>query len=322
MFRHIVFGACAILLSHYALHVQAAATRKPARLIVPYTPGGSSDLVARVLADKLTDELNERVVVENRPGAGGIVGTELGAKAAPDGKTLLLAYTGTFSILPNLSPQIPYDPVRDFAPVTTVSTWTYLLVVHPSLPVKSVKELRALAASRPGELNFGSPGSGSVPHFAAVRFQNMANLNLVHVPYKGGSPAMMDLLAGQLQLYFASGPIALPHIKTNKLRLLAATSLRRSKLYPDVPTISESGLTGYDITAWYGIAVPAKTPKEIVDATHKAIVNAVKNPDYAPKLAAHGIEPMYTSPGEFLTLIKNEGQLYARLIKEGNIKAD
>ncbi len=322
MFHHVVFVACAMLLSHLALHVQAAETRKPARLIVPYAPGGSSDLVARVLADKLTDELNQRVIVENRPGGGGIVGTDLGAKAAPDGKTLLLAYTGTFSILPNLSPNLPYDSVRDFVPVTTVSTWTYLLVVHPSLPVKSTKELIALAASRPGELNFGSPGSGSVPHFAAVRFQSMANLNLVHVPYKGGSPAMIDVLAGHLHLYFASGPIALPHIKTNKLRLLAATSLKRSRLYPDVLTISESGLTGYDVTAWYGIAVPANTPKEVVDATHKAIVNVVKNPDYAPKLAAHGIEPTHTSPSEFLTLIRNESRLYAQLIKEGNIKGD
>ncbi len=322
MFHHIVFIACAMLLSHHALHVQGAETRKPARLIVPYTPGGSSDLVARVLADKLRDELNQRVMVENRPGAAGVVGTDLGAKAAPDGKTLLLAYTGTFSILPNLSPKIPYDPVRDFAPVTTVSTWTYLLVVHPSLPVKSIKELIALAASRPGELNFGSPGSGSVPHFAGARFQSMANLNLVHVPYKGGSPAMMDLLAGQLHMYFASGPIALPHIKTNKLRLLAATSLKRSRLYPDVPTISELGLIGYEITAWYGIVVPARTPKEVVHTTHKAIVSIVKNADYALKLAAHGIEPMHTSPSEFLTLIKNESQLYAEIIKEGNIKAD
>lgn len=322
MSRHIVLIACAMLLSHHALHVQGAETSKLARLIVPYTPGGSSDLVARLVADKLGDQLKQRVVVENRPGAAGAVGTDLGAKAMPDGKTLLLAYTGTFSILPNLSPKIPYDPVRDFAPVTTVSTWTYLLVVHPSLPVKSITELIKLAASRPGELNYGSPGSGSVPHFAGARFQSMAKVNLVHVPYKGGNPAMMDLLAGQLHMYFASGPIALPHIKTSKLRLLAATSLKRSKLYPDVPTISELGLTGYDITAWYGIVVPVKTPKEVVDTTHEAIVNVVKNPDYAPKLATHGIEPMHTSPGEFLTLIKNESQLYARIIKEGNIKAD
>ncbi|MBM3290148.1 MAG: hypothetical protein FJY92_08365 [Candidatus Hydrogenedentes bacterium] len=228
MFRQIVLVTCAIVSGYQTSHVEAAETSKPARLIVPYAPGGSSDLVARLLADKLKDELNQRFIVENRPGAGGVLGTDLGAKAAPDGQTLLLGYTGTFSIIPNLNPKLPYDPVADFVPVTPVTTWGYLLVVHPSLPVKSVKELIALARSRPGELNYGSPGSGSVPHFAGALFQSMAKVSFVHVAYKGGGPAMLDLLGGQLHLYFASGPIALPHINCKE-----ASFIRRCRRSPN-----------------------------------------------------------------------------------------
>jgi tripartite-type tricarboxylate transporter receptor subunit TctC len=308
------------MLGNAASLALAADAPKPTRLIVPFTPGGSSDLVARVLADKLKDTW--RVIVENRPSSGGILGTELGAKAAPDGQTLLLAYNGTFSVNPSVYPKLPYDPLNDFAPITLVSTWVYLLVVHPALPVSTVRQLIKLAAARPGELNYGSPGSGSGPHLAAALFQSMAKLNLQHVPYTGGNPAMMDLLAGQLHLYFASGPISLAHVKAGKLKLLAATSERRSRLYPDVPTISESGLKGYDMTSWYGIAVPAKTPKGTIDTLHTALSAAVKRQDFADQLAVHGIEPAHTTPSEFSLLIRREIELYAKIVKEANVKAE
>ena len=295
---------------------------RPVRLIVPFAAGGSSDLVARLLSDKLREGLNRRVIVENRAGAGGIAGTELAAQAAPDGNTMLLAYTGTFSISPNLYVRLPYDPIGDFSPVTLVTTWPYFLVVHPSLPVKSVKELIVLAVSRPGELSYGSSGNASGPHLAGALFQTMNKLNLVHVPYKGGSPALMDLLGGRLQIYFGSGPIALPHVKTGKLRMLATTSLVRSKLHSDIPTMSEAGVKRYDITSWYGIVVPAKTPRSIVDAIHKATVDVVKKPEFADALASHAIEPIYNSPAEFSALIRKEIDSYAKLVNEANVRAE
>jgi len=313
-----LFASCITTLPAHA----AEFSGKPMRLIVPYTPGGSSDLVARLLADRLQTELSQRIIVENRPGAGGILGTDLGGQAAPDGHTLTLSYTGTFSILPNLQPKMPYDPLTTFNHVSTVSAWSYLLVVHPSLPARSVQELIALAAKRPGELNYGSSGNGSVPHFAGALFASMAKIKMTHIPYKGGGPAMVDVLAGQLQLYFASGPISIPHVKTGRLRLLASTSLQRSKLNPDVPTISELGVKGYEITAWYGVAVPAKTPQANVEALHKAIVRVTNAKDYADRLAVHGIEPAQSAPGELASTIKREMAVYARIVKEANVKAE
>jgi tripartite-type tricarboxylate transporter receptor subunit TctC len=289
---------------------------------VPFSPGGSSDLVARLLADKLRDALPQRVVVDNRAGAGGMLGTELGAKAPPDGQTLLLAYTGTFSISPSLYPKIAYDPVADFAPITLVTTSTYLLVAHPTLPVTSVKELVALAARRPGELNYGSSGNGSAPHLAGALFTSMAKIRMQHVPYKGGAPAMIDVLAGQLQVYFGSGPITIPHVKVKKLKLLASTSATRSKLYPEVPTISESGLKGYEMTSWYGVVAPAKTPKATIDSLHTAITEVVKRSDFAEQLAAQAIEPAHTTPAELAALVAREIPLYAKIVKEANVRAE
>jgi tripartite-type tricarboxylate transporter receptor subunit TctC len=300
----------------------ADSTGKPIRLIVPFSPGGSSDLVARLLADKLKDGLPQRVVIDNRAGAGGMLGTELGAKAPPDGQTLLLAYTGTFSISPALYPKIAYDPVADFAPITLVTTSVYLLVVHPTLPVASVKELIALAAKRPGELNYGSAGNGSAPHLAGALFQSMARVSMQHVPYKGGAPAMIDVLAGQLEVYFASGPISIPHVKSKRLKLLAATSAVRSKLYPDVPTIAEAGVKGYEMTSWYGVVVPAKTPKPTIDALYAAITDAVKRPDFAEQLAVQGIEPAHTTPSELAALIGREIPLYAKIVKEAKVRPE
>lgn len=299
-----------------------AASKPPARLIVPFTPGGSSDIVARILVDKLRDGLNQRIIVDNRPGAGGTLGTDLVAKAAPDGQTLLLAYTGAFSINPNLHQKLPYDPLADFALVTPVTTTVYVLVAHPSLPIRTVKDLLALARARPNELNFGSSGNGSAPHLAGALFQVMGKVSMQHVPYRGGGPAIMDVVAGQLQVYFGSGPPILPHVKTGRLRAIASTSAKRSKLYPELPTISESGVPGYEVTSWYGLALPAKTPKPILDALHKATVDVVKRSDFMDALAVQGIETIHMSPGEFTELVKQELVLYARIVKEANIKLD
>ncbi|MCC6535833.1 MAG: tripartite tricarboxylate transporter substrate binding protein [Burkholderiales bacterium] len=298
------------------------ASKPPARLIVPFTPGGSSDLVARMLADKLRDGLNQRVIVENRPGAGGTVGTDLVAKAVPDGQTLLVAYTGTFSINPNLHKKLPYDPLADFTLVTPVTTTVYVLVAHPALPVRSVKDLLALARARPNELNYGSSGNGSAPHLAGALFQVMGKVNLQHVPYRGGGPAIVDLVAGQLHVYFGSGPPVLPHVKTGRLRAIASTSAKRSKLYPDLPTIAESGVPGYEVTSWYGLALPAKAPKPILDGLHKATVEVVKRADFTDTLALQGLETIHMSPAEFTELVKQELALYARVVKEANITLD
>jgi len=308
--------------THWQAVAGEAAGKPPARLIVPFTPGGSSDLVARLLADKLRDGLNQRIVVENRPGAGGTVGTELVAKAAPDGQTLLLAYTGAFSINPNLHKKLPYDPLADFTLVTPITTTVYVLVAHPSLPIRTVKDLLTLARARPNELNFGSSGNGSAPHLAGALFQVMGKVDLQHIPYRGGGPAIVDLVAGQLHVYFGSGPPVLPHVKTGRLRAIATTSAKRSKLYPDLPTIAESGLPGYEVTSWYGLALPAKTPKPVLDALHKATVDVVKRADFTDALATQGIETIHMSPAEFTELVKQELVLYARLVKEANIKLD
>ena len=315
--------ALGVLLAGPALQAIAAesAGKPPARIIVPFTPGGSSDLVARLLAERLREELGQMLVVDNRPGAGGTVGTDLAAKSAPDGQTLLLAYTGTFSINPHLQ-KLPYDPIADFTPITQVTTTAYLLVVHPSIPVKSARELLALAASRPGELNYGSSGIGSAPHLAGALFAVMGKLNLIHVAYRGAGPAMLDLVSGQLHVYFGSGPAVLPHIKTSRLRMLAATSANRSKLYPDVPTISESGLKGYEMTSWYGLVLPAKVPKPIVDALHKAAVDVVKRKDFAEPLAALGLETIHMSPAQFAAFIRDELVLYGKVVKAANIKPE
>jgi len=299
-----------------------APAKPPARIVVPFTPGGSSDLVGRLIADRLREGQNQRFVVDNRPGAGGVVGTELVAKSAPDGQVLILAYTGTFSINPHLYKSLPYDPVADFTPITPVTTTVYLLVVHPSVPAKSVKELVALATARPGDLNYGSSGNGSVPHLGGAMFSAMAKVKLTHVPYRGASPAMIDLVSGQLHVYFGSGPPVLPHVKTGRLKMLASTSAERSKLYPDVPTIAESGIKGYAMTSWYGLALPAKAPKAMVDALHRAATDAVKRSDFVDPLAAQGLETLYMSSAEFAALIKEEMAFYGKIVRAADIRLD
>ncbi len=295
---------------------------KPVRLIVPFTPAGSADTIGRVLADQLARDWPYRVVVDNRSGGAGIIGTELGARAEPDGHTLLLSYVSLLSVNPWLYPQLPYDPVKDLAPITQLTTQAYVLVAHPSVPVKTVKELIALANSKPDQLHYASPGTGTAPHLAGVLFDSMAKTRMTHIPYKGGAPAMVELIGGHTQLYFASGPNALPHVKANRLRMIAVTSAQRSALMPDTPTIAESGVPGYELTAWYGLAVTSKTPKPLVAFLNAEARRAMNTPEAKSKLDAQGVEVLTNTQEQFAQLIRTDLKKYERLVKDANLKAD
>lgn len=320
-----VSGTACLFATSFGLTVPAGALDypvKPIRLIVPYPPGGSADTVARLLAEKLADVWPQKVVVDNRSGAGGIVGTELGATAQPDGYTVLLAYVGTFCVNPGLYRKLPYDTVKDFSPVALLTSSAYFLVLHPSVAAKAVKELIALAKEQPGQITYASSGNGSAPHLAGALFQSMSGLNMVHIPYRGGGPAMIDLVGGHVKIYFASGPVALPHVKTNRLRLLAVTSAARSQLVPETPTVAESGLPGYETTSWYGLAAPAKTPREVIAKLNQDFLKMVHLPDVKERLFVQGIETVGTTPAEFSRIIREDLKKYAKVVKDASIRAE
>lgn len=295
---------------------------KPVRLIVPFTPAGSADTIGRVLADQLSHQWSQRVIVDNRAGGAGIIGTEIGAHAEPDGHTLLLSYVSLLCVNPWLYPKLQYDPIKDLSPVTQLTTQAYVLVVHPSVQAKSVKELIALAQSKPGQLHYASPGTGTAPHLAGVLFDSLARTQMTHVPYKGGAPAMVELIGGQTQLYFASGPNSLPHVKAGRLRMLAITSSRRSELMPELPTIAEAGVPGYELTAWYGLAVTSKTPKPLVAFLNAEVRKAMGTTEVRNKLDAQSVEVLLNSQEEFDRLIRNDLKKYQKLVKDANLKAE
>src|SRR6266700_8099210 len=259
---------------------------KPIRLIVPFTAGGGNDSVARLVGKSLSDSLGQQLVIDNRPGAGGVLGAEIAAKAAPDGYTLFLGGVGSHAVNPNLNDRLPYDPIRDFAPVALLAQAPLVLVVHPSVPAESFKAFVALARSRPGQLNYASNGNGSSSHLAAVMFDSMTGVDMVHVPYKGLSPALTDLLSGRVQLMFSSVVAILPHINAGKLRGLAVTGRRRLPSMPDLPTIAESGLPAYEAGSWYGVLAPAGTPREIVARLNAELVKALAQPEVRTRLLA------------------------------------
>src|SRR5713101_8206380 len=279
---------------------------KPIRLIVPFAAGGGNDSVARLVGKRLSDSLGQPLVVDNRPGAGGVLGADLAAKAAPDGYTLFLGGVGSHAINPNLSDSLPYDPITDFAPVALLAQAPLVLVVHPSVPAESFKAFVALARSRPGQLNYASNGNGSSSHLAAVMFDSMAGVDMVHVPYKGLSPALTDLLSGRVQLMFSSVVAILPHIRAEKLRGLAVTGSRRLPSMPDLPTIAESGLPDYEASSWYGVLAPAGTPKEIIARLNAETVKALDRPGVKSSLLAEGAEPIGGTPEQFAAHIKSE----------------
>jgi tripartite-type tricarboxylate transporter receptor subunit TctC len=295
---------------------------KPVRMIIPFPPGGTTDILARVAAQKLSEALGQQVVPDNRPGAAGNIGTELVAKAPPDGYLLLTAPGSTLTIHPSLYAKLPFDPLKDFAPVTILGIVPNALVVHPSLPARNVKELIALAKARPGELNYASTGAGQSTHLSMELFKTMAGVKITHVPYKGSAPAVTDLLGGHVSLMFDNMPSALPHVKANKIRALAVSTLKRSPVAPEIPTVAESGLPGFEVSVWFAVLAPAATPRPIVDRLNQVLVKALQSPDVRERLSSQGAEPIGNTPEEFTAVMKRDLVKWAKVVRDGNIRLD
>jgi tripartite-type tricarboxylate transporter receptor subunit TctC len=314
-------GLAAALVCVTAAHAQPAYPQKPIRLVAPFAPGGGTDILARLIGQKASEMLGQQIIVDNRGGAGGTIGTEIAAKAPPDGYTLILV-SASHAINPGLYPKLPYDSVSDFAPITQIATSPGILVVNPSLPVKSVKDLIALARAKPGQVNYASAGSGTPPHLAGELFKVMAKIDMVHVPYKGNAPAFADVIGGQVSLIFPTMPSAMPFIKSARLRPLGVTSAKRSPAAPDIPTIAESGLPGYEATSWYGILAPARTPAQIVARLHEVLVAVIAAPDMKDKLAAQGLDPVGNTPQQFAAVIKSEIAKWVKVVKASGAKPE
>jgi len=295
---------------------------RPIRLIVPFPPGGGNDILARAVGVRLGDALGQQVIVDNRGGAGGIIGGQIAATSDPDGYTLFLGSMGSLAHNPALRPNNPYDPIRDFAGVSLLATSPVILVVNPSLAANSVKELIALAKAKPGTLNYGSAGTGSSLHMTGEMFKYTTGINIVHVPYKGTAPALTDLIAGQVQMVFSTMPPPLPHVKTGKLRALGVTSLKRAKVAPNVPTIAESGVPGFEVENWQGIVVPIKTPRALVERLNRELTRLLATPGMADVLGVQGLDPAANTPGEFDKLIRVEIDRWRKLVKAAGIKID
>ena len=305
------------------LAVGAIAQDYPARairIVVPFTPGGATDVVTRIVAQKLSEQFARQVVTDNRGGAGGIVGVEVVAKAAPDGYTLVMGTSGTHAINVSLYPKLAYDPVRDFAPITRVALLPSMIVVHPSVPAKNVRELIALARKNPGRLTYAS--SGSAQYLTGALFTSMAQVEMVHVPYKGGGQALPAQLSGEVALSFSTVVSALPHVTSGRLRGLAVTSAKRTPAAPDFPTVAEAGLPGYEAVSWYGVLAPAGTPHEIVMRLNAEIVGALKLPDVRQLMLAQGAEPVSESPGQFAAVIRAEIAKWGEVVRKSGAKAE
>ena len=295
---------------------------KPIRLVITYPPGGNTDLVGRALALKLGEFMGQQVVVDNRGGAGGVLCSMITAQSAPDGYTIMLGTSAGMVINPLLSRKLTYDPVRDFAPVSMVVIVPQLLVINPQLPVKNVRELIAFAKAKPGYLNAGSSGVGTPNHFGTELLKWLAGVDIVHVPYKGGAPALTDLLGGQIQMAFSSVPAVLPHIKAGRLVALGVGSAKRSPALPNIPTIAEAGVPGYEYTTWYGIFAPAKTPRTLIARLNAEIVKAMETPDIKDRFTALGGDPDPGTPEELRAYMANESAKWAKIIKAANIRVE
>jgi len=303
-----------------ALSAAAQAQSYPARsvrMLVGFPPGGGTDIMARVVGQKLSESLGQQIVVENRPGAGGNIAAEAAAKAAPDGYTLMMGHVAPIAIAPALYPKLPYDPLRDFAPITYVAWSPNVLVVYPGLPAQNVRALIALAKSR--QLRFASSGNGTIQHLAAVSFAQAAGIDMLHVPYKGSSQAAVDLLSGQVDLNFDSVPSVINFVKQDKLRALAVTTKARSAQMPEVPTLAESGLPGFDFSTWWGLFAPAGTPRDAVAKMSAETVRLLKLAETREKLANVGAEPGGGSPEEFASFIRGEIAKWGKVVREGKI---
>jgi tripartite-type tricarboxylate transporter receptor subunit TctC len=293
---------------------------KPIRFIVGFPPGGTNDIVARVIAPKLGELLGQQVIVDNRGGANTAIATEIGARAVPDGYTMLLNAPG-HATNPSLM-KLPFDSIRDFAFITLIAEAQNLLVAHPSLPAKNVKELIALSKKNPGKINYGSSGTGTTVHLSAALFEYMTGVKWVHIPYKGGGPGLVALLSGEVSLYFGNMPTVIRQAREGKLRALAVTGAKRAPAAPDIPTIAESGVPGYEVTAFYGLSVPAKTPKAIIDRLHTETVKAIKTPEVDEKLRGLGADPVGNTPEQYTAFMQAEIAKWAKVIKAAGIKGE
>lgn len=303
-----------------AVYAQGYPT-KTIRFIVPGPPSGATDILARLIGQKLAEQWGKQVVVENRPGAGGTVGTESAAKSPPDGYTIAMGHTGTHAVAISLYRKLAYHPVKDFAPITLVGIGPNVLVVHPSLPTRSVRELIAFAKARPGQLNYASGGVGLGQHLSGELFKHMAGIDIVHVPYRGSALALVDLVAGRVSLMFPNIPASLGHIRAGKLRALAVTSAKRSDLMPQLPTVSESGLKGYEATAWFGVFAPIGTPPDIIETLNAQIVKIIHAPDVKSLITEQGLDVVGNTPEQFTMYIRAEIDKWAKVIRESGARA-
>ena len=295
---------------------------RPLKMILPFPAGGPTDIVARALGQGLGEALGQNVVIDNRPGGGGLIGATLAAKSAADGHTLFLGGITTFAIAPSVHKNLPYDPLKDFLPVTQATRQPILLMVHPALPVKSVREFIALAKARPGELNYASSGPGGSGHMAGELFRLVTGVNIVHIPYKGAPPALNELIAGQVQVLFGTILITAPHVRAGRVRAIAITGPQRTNALPEVMTFAEAGIAGYDASSWNGIAVPAGTPHAIVDRLNTELTRILRTPLVRERLAQDGAVPVPSTPEEFSALIKLEMAKWAQVVKAANIRIE
>jgi len=313
--------AASLALAHATMATAQGYPTRTIRLIAHSSPGGTSDILGRLVAQKLTEALGQQVVVENRAGASGIIGVEVAAKSAPDGYTLLITQT-SIAINPSMFAKLPYNALRDFAPITQLVAAPNLLMVHPSVPATSVKGFIALAKAKPGSLVNGSPGQGTSPHLSAELFKIMAGIRLDHVQYKGAGMAIVSLLAGEIPVMFTTPPTAMPYIKAGRLRPLGATTTTRIEALPDVPTIAEAGVPGYESVQWFGMLVPAGTPRAIVERLHQEIVRGLRAPDLKERLTSLGLNAVGSTPEQFASYIKSETEKWAKVIKSMGIKPE
>ncbi|GAB3771167.1 tripartite tricarboxylate transporter substrate binding protein [Ramlibacter monticola] len=322
--RQIVLAGLALAAS-VAAPLDAAAQaypNKPITIVVPFAAGGTTDILARVVGQALTKELGQPVIIDNRAGAGGNIGGALAAKAAPDGYTLFMGTVGTHAINQSLYKKMPFDPIKDFVPLTRVAMVPNLLVANPGKPYKNVKELIAYAKANPGKVNFGSSGSGSSIHLSGELFNAMAKVDMVHVPYKGSAPAVSDLIGGQIDVMFDNMPSAIQHVRAGKLRALAVTTAKRSPELPDVPTIAEAGVPGYEATSWFGMFAPAGTPAPVLAKLNGALVKVLAEPEVKKKLAEQGAEPYGEKPEQFAEFIRKETAKWSKVVKDSGATAD
>lgn len=323
--RHALLAALAFVTHTGVPDALAQTTAYPGRSIrwiVPLPAGGGADIVARTIAEPLSKRLGQQVIVDNRPGGGTVIGAELAARSAPDGYTWLLGTATTHAINASLVSKLPYDPVKDFHAISLVAVLAQVFVAHPSLPADNLKELIALARKRPGEINFASTGNGSANQLAAEMLKSFAHVNMVHVPYKGASPALTDLLAGNVQFMATTIPPALPHLKSHRLKAFAVANAKRSALLPDVPTTAEAGAPGVEASSWNGVMVPAGTPNDVISRIYAELMAVMKTPETREKLLAAGVEPMTSTPVEFAAYIERETERYAKVVRESGARVD